>query len=106
MSYLDDLAKTIRDRALAAGLLSGDRPTRHLDSLFRLYAVLALAKGEAVTPEDVHNAWTAWRQDSHGDHSALRPFRELDRKTQAADWPYAEAIRSAVRELSAVAAKP
>jgi hypothetical protein len=36
----------------------------------------------------------------------LRPFRELDRKTQAADWPYAEAIRSAVRELSAVAAKP
>ena len=105
MSYLDDLAKRIRDHAPAAGLLTGRLTTPKLDSLFRLYAVLALAKGEAVTEEDVHNAWAAWRQDADEDHSALRPFEELDLAKQAQDSPYAEAIRSAVRELSAPAAK-
>lgn len=105
MSYLDDLATTIRGHARAAGLLPGDLPTGDLDSLFRLYAVLALAKGEAVTAEDVHNAWAAWRQDGDDDHSALRPFGELDHATQAEDGPYAEAIRSAVRDLSAATAK-
>jgi len=97
MTYLDDLAATIRGYAPANGL-----PTPELDSLFRLYAVLALAKGEAVTDEDVHNAWAAWTQDSDADHSEVRPFSELDHATQAEDGPYAEAIRSAARELSAL----
>jgi hypothetical protein len=105
MSYLDDLATRIHGHALAAGLLTGDLTAFKLDSLFRLYAVLALAKGEEVTPEDVHNAWAAWRQDADEDHSALRPFTELDHAKQAQDRPYAEAIRSAVRELSVVATK-
>jgi hypothetical protein len=98
MSYLDDLAATIRGYAPASGL-----PTAELNSLFRLYAVLALAKGEDVTAEDVHNAWAAWTQDSDAcHHHAVRPFSELDYATQAEDSPYAEAIRSAVRELSAL----
>lgn len=97
MTYLDDLAATIRAYAPANG-----SPTPELDSLFRLYAVLALAKGLAVTAEDVHNAWAAWTQDSDPAHSEVRPFSELDRATQAEDDPYAEAIRSAVRELSAL----
>ena len=96
MTYLDDLAATIREYAPTNGM-----PTPELDSLFRLYAVLALAKGEAVTPEDVHNAWAAWSQDTAAVHSEVRPFSELDQATQAEDRPYAEAIHSAVRALSA-----
>ena len=96
MCYLDDLAAKIRGYAPAGGF-----PRRDLDSLFRLYAVLALAKGEAVTAEDVHNAWVAWTLDRDEDHSAVRPFSQLDHSTQAEDSPYAEAIRSAVRALPA-----
>lgn len=96
MTYLDDLAARIREYAP----VNGSSP--ELDSLFRLYAVLALAKGEAVTDEDVHNAWAAWTQDCDADHSKVRPFSELDHATQAEDGPYAEAIRLAARELSAL----
>jgi hypothetical protein len=96
-SYLDELATAIRGYAP-----SGGSPTRDLDSLFRLYAVLALAKGVDVTAEDVHNAWAAWTQESDAGHSALRPFSQLDHQTQLEDRPYAEAIRSAVRELPAL----
>lgn len=96
-SYLDELATAIRGHAP-----SGGSSTRDLDSLFRLYAVLALAKGVEVTAEDVHNAWVAWTQDSDADHSALRPFSQLDHETQLEDCPYAEAIHSAVRELRAL----
>src|SRR3954470_1165615 len=99
MSYLDDLAATIRGYAPASGL-----PPADLDSLFRLYAVLALAKGEAVTAEDVHNAWAAWMQQDDADHESLRPFDELDTSTQAADDPYVDAIRAAVRELALIRA--
>lgn len=97
MTYLDDLAETIREYAPA-----GVTPTRGLDSLFRMYAVLALAKGEEVTAEDVHNAWAAWTQESGAHHREVRPFSELDDATQAEDSPYAQAIHLAVRELSAL----
>lgn len=97
MTYLDDLAATIREHAPA-----GATPAPGLDSLFRLYAVLALAKGEEVTAEDVHNAWAAWTLESGAHHREVRPYRELDDATQAEDSPYAEAIHLAVRELSAL----
>jgi hypothetical protein len=97
MTYLDNLAATIREHAPA-----GVTPTAGLDSLFRLYAVLALAKGEDVTAEDVHNAWAAWTQESGEHHREVRPFSELDDATQAEDGPYAEAIHLAVRKLSAL----
>jgi hypothetical protein len=101
MSYLDDLATTIRGYLPAEALPTGD-----VDALFRLYAVLALAKGEAVTAEDVHNAWAAWMQESNVDHGSLRPFSELDHATQAEDDPYARAIRAAARDLSISPASP
>lgn len=69
-------------------------------ALFRLYAVLAVAKGEAVTAEDVHNAWSAWMQQADPHHDSLRPFDELDSTTQAADDPYVDAIHAASRELA------
>jgi len=100
MSYLDDTANVIRGHAPADALPDGG-----VDALFRLYAVLALAKGEDVTAEDVHNAWAAWMQENDADHDAVRPFEELDHAKQAEDEPYVEAIRAAVRELSVTRAR-
>lgn len=99
MSYLDAVAATIRAHVPDDVLPSGD-----LSALFRLYAVLALAKGDAVTAEDVHNAWAAWMQQSDADHDALRPFEELDSATQAGDEPYVSAIHLAARELASARA--
>src|ERR1700752_4307838 len=71
MTYLDELAQRIRDE-----VAESDQGETALD-LFRLYAVLALAKGEAVQASDVHNAWVAWMQEREPDHEALKPFEEL-----------------------------
>ena len=92
MSYLDDLARNIRNRVPADAM-----PDEDTDSLFRLYAVLALAKGPAVDARDVHNAWSAWMLDKDPCHSSIKPFDDLDRATQDADDPYVAAIRAAAR---------
>ncbi|MFL6113058.1 MAG: hypothetical protein ACJ786_17125 [Catenulispora sp.] len=93
MTYLDDLAVRIRDQVPDA-----QRGETEL-GLFRLYAVLALAKGAAVEPSDVHNAWAAWMRERDPDHNALMPFDQLDREKQDADSPFVAAIRAvAVQE--------
>ena len=88
MSYLDELAVRIRDEVPEAHRGETDV------SLFRLYAVLALAKGEAVQASDVHNAWAAWMQEREPDHEALRPFADLDKATREADSRFVLAIRA------------
>jgi hypothetical protein len=95
VSYLDDIAATIRDH-----VAPGSYPEEGSDALFRLYAVLALAKGEAVTRGDVHDAWSAWMQERDPCHRSLKPFHELDAETQAADEEFVAAIRSAARDLA------
>ncbi|MBE1596730.1 MULTISPECIES: DUF7701 domain-containing protein [Streptomyces] len=57
MTYLDRLADLIR-----SCLSPPAKPPADSDDLFRIYAVLLQAKGEQVTDEDIHNAWTAWMQ--------------------------------------------
>ncbi|MET9864967.1 hypothetical protein ABZZ16_01960 [Streptomyces sp. NPDC006386] len=94
MTYLDPLAELIR-----SCLPSDAEPPAASDDLFRLYAVLLLAKGGQVTDEDVHNAWSAWMQSVDNTHEALLPFQDLDPGTRAFDAPYAEAIRAAARRL-------
>ena len=71
--------------------------------LFRLYALLALAKGQALTARDVHNAWAVWMQESDPSHHSIRPFDELDAETQAADEPFVEAIKVVARRASTIA---
>lgn len=94
MSYLDELATEIERQVPADVLPDGD--TR---SLFRLYALLALAKGRSVGAADVHNAWAAWMQERDPHHRSLKPFDELDAETQASYEPFVEAIRAVAERL-------
>jgi hypothetical protein len=93
-SYIDEIAQAIR-AATPPGLLPDETD---LDALFRLYAVLALGKGGAVTARDVHNAWSAWMLNRGRSHDALAPFDALAPDVQAKDEPFAEAIRRVVRD--------
>jgi hypothetical protein len=92
MTYLDLIGEDIRRHVPDDVLPNGD-----IDELFRLYAVLALAKGADVTAADVHNAWSAWMQTREPNHESLRPFEELDHQRQVADEPYVDAIRAVSR---------
>lgn len=93
MSYLDEPAEAIR-RAVAPNLL----PDGDASMLFRLYAVLAMAKGEDVALEDVHDAWAAWMTDRDPDHRSLKPLAELPPDVRRSDEPYLDAIRVVARE--------
>jgi hypothetical protein len=95
VNYLDELASRIR-----AEVPPGDLPHDDTKALFRLYAVLLLAKGEDVTQADVHNAWSAWMADRDGDHESLVPYQELAPGTTADDEPFVAAIRSVARSRS------
>ena len=88
MSYLDELAAQI-EREVPAELL----PAHDTKLLFRLYALLLLAKGTAVTAPDVHNAWAIWMQETDPGHHAIRPYEELDPGAQASDEPFVAAIK-------------
>ena len=92
MTYLDEVADAIRNAVPAESLPDGDTT-----DLFRSYAVLLLAKGEAATREDVHNAWVAWMASRGEDHESMVPFDELPASTQAEDSPFVLAIRAVAR---------
>lgn len=93
MTYLDDVAETVR-----ACVPDGVEVPDDADDLFRLYAVLVRAKGTSVTDEDVHDAWVAWMTNRGEQHDAMVPFGELDRDVRAQDAPFADAIRAAARD--------
>jgi hypothetical protein len=93
LNYVDDLAAAIRREVPSHLLPSGDTSV-----LFRIYAVLALAKGEDVDLADVHDAWAAWMSGRDPGHRSLIPFAELPTAVQSGDQPYLEAIRAVARE--------
>lgn len=93
MTYIDDLAGAIRRVVPPQMLPEGDS-----GALFRIYAVLAMAKGEMVVLEDVHDAWAAWMSAQKPDHRSLKPLAELPAEIQGADQPYLDAIRAVARE--------
>jgi hypothetical protein len=90
VSYLDGAAQAIKERIPAQLLPDNDT----IDDLFRLYALLARVKGEAVTPEDVHDAWSLWMLRQDRDHGSIKPYAELDPSTRREDRPFVEAIRA------------
>jgi hypothetical protein len=63
--------------------------------LLRLYALLALTKGQQTTLEDVHDAWALWRNTTRPDHPSLVPFDQLDPHVQELDRKYMQAIHAA-----------
>jgi hypothetical protein len=93
LNYLDELGEEIRRLIPPALLPSGDTAI-----LFRIYGVLALAKGERVVMEDVHDAWAAWMSAQDPSHRSLRPLAELPTEVQDSDQPYVDAIRTVARE--------
>lgn len=90
VNYLDRVAHAIGEHVPGCDL-----------SLLRIYAVLALTKGQQVTLADVHHAWAAWRAATVPDHRSLIPFEELTPDVQGLDAPYAEAIAKVAAELAA-----
>jgi hypothetical protein len=92
MTYLDALADEIRGVVAADAL-----PDEDTSSLFRIYAVLLMAKGQEVTRGDVHNAWVAWMLDKGERHESLVPYAELSAETQAEDSPFMVAVRTVAR---------
>jgi len=94
LNYLDELGARIR-----AQVPKADLPDENTRGLFRIYAVLLLAKGAAVTSEDVHNAWAAWMAGLDAGHEALVPFEDLDPAIASDDEPFADAIRIVAKAL-------
>jgi hypothetical protein len=94
MTYLDEVAQLIH-----GNLPPSSPPPDHAESLFLIYAVLARAKGEATTMEDVHDAWAAWMSTTNPKHDALVPFAELEPDVRQEDAPYLAAILKAARAL-------
>lgn len=95
MGYLDEIAERIRAELPASTLAEPEA-----SSLFRLYAVLALVKGENTTAADVHDAWSAWKAERDPGDPDIRPFDELDQATQGADEPFAAAIRLTASQIA------
>jgi hypothetical protein len=97
-TYLQGLADEIRAELDPSSIPRGDTTW-----LWRIYAVLVRAKGEAVGASDVHDAWVAWAMTAKPNHDALLPFEELEPATQAKDDPYVLALRRvAARHLAAL----
>jgi hypothetical protein len=96
LSYIDDVADAIR-RRLSPDLL----PPGDTASLFRLYALLVMAKGEQATLGDVRDAWSAWMSGVDPHHPSLRPLAELSAEIQRADEPYLAAIQDVARDHTA-----
>lgn len=89
MNYLDKIAAEIQRTADP----ESSPPDEDLP-LYRLYAILLLAKGKQVTLEDVHNAWAAWASDHEPDSRHLIPFKELSLSIQRKDQNYVDAIHA------------
>lgn len=93
-SYIDQIAERIATEA-------GGDLSLYWAPLFRMYAVLALTKGVAVTARDVHDAWSAWCAGVDPEHRSLKPFDQLAPEVQALDEPYVQAICAVALHLEA-----
>lgn len=91
MNYIDEWADHIR--SLTPTQVVPDGAT---ESLFRLYALLALTKGAAVTCADVHNAWAVWMTEQDPSHESIRSFDRLSTEVREEDIPFVDAIKAAV----------
>lgn len=95
LTYIESIAEEIRREVPGSEL-----PEENAKLLFRIYAVLLLAKGTSVTAADVHNAWVAWMCSIDSDHDALVPFDQLSSEVARMDDSYVDAIRAVASRRS------
>lgn len=88
MNYIDEIALDIYERTEGPG-----KPDAEEMVLYRMYALLSLAKGTETTTKDVHDAWAAWCAKDRPNHPSLIPFEELSGDVQELDIPYLIAIQ-------------
>jgi hypothetical protein len=93
-SYIAEIAAEIR-RAVAPQFL----PEGDTDGLFLIYAVLALAKGQAVDARDIHNAWAAWMTTLDPEHDSIVPYDDLPPEVRHEDDPFVAAVRRVARQM-------
>lgn len=91
-NYIREIAQKIRAKVDPNAL-----PEKGIDELFDSYAVLMLAKGEHVTNEDVHDAWSAWATKYSPTSKSLVPFENLPKEVQDDDTRFTLAIRQVAR---------
>ena len=72
-----------------------DRLAEEIDvegDLLDLYTLLVFVKGRDCTLENVHDAWSIWRNKTNSAHKSLIPFRKLTDEVQELDREYTDAI--------------
>ena len=94
-NYIEEISALIR-----AKIDPNKLPDEGLDQLFASYALLALSKGQAVTNEDVHDAWSAWATQYDPTNDSIVPFDELKPDVQAEDTIFRDAIREVAGTIS------
>lgn len=75
-------------------------------ALADLYTLLALVKGQDTTLEDVHDAWSVWKDRIRADHHSLIPFKDLAPAVQELDGKYRDAIAQTAALYSVKAHQP
>ena len=94
-TYIDELVEKV---SAATGLKSKET--------VKLYALLVLIKGENITLEDVHDAWSimmnfrTYNPSYLGhEHPSIVPFDQLSYETQQKDKKYADALIKVAKEM-------
>jgi len=94
VTYIDEITNKVAERT-------------HIRNkyLVRLYALLVLVKGEDITLEDVHDAWSMdmnfkpQTDYCYGhEHLSIVPFNELCMGIQNKDQKYVDILRSIAKE--------
>jgi len=98
MNYLQEVVGKLRSRIGEDAL-----PPDHVDELLRIYAVLCLTVGEACSPQNVHDAWSAWMTGINPGHESVVPFDQLSQAVQLEDLPYLNAIHDVSVEVDSPA---
>jgi len=76
-----------------------DRLPKCEPELLDLYLSLVFTTGSATTLENVHDAWSIWKNRIRPDHWSLIPFDELSADVQVKDQKYVDAIVAVARGL-------
>lgn len=88
MNYVDKVKYRLKDKINVSG------------NLLDLYLLLVLTKGTKTTLEDVHNAWSIWKNNTFKEHYSIVPFSELSKEVQNKDKKYRDGIIEVAKEFN------